>query len=89
MQGLLTVPKQELTPSLLEDFKEHIVWQVISKRISGERDNSHNKAVDASDARAAGAYRAYEMVLGLPDQLLRELEGKGGVTAKLRSALGR
>lgn len=79
---------QELTPALLDDFKRHIVWLTISKRIENQMQNAHNKAIDASDGRAAGAYRAYEMVLGLPDQLLREIEG-GGTISKLKSALGR
>ena len=80
---------QELTPGLIEDFKEHIVWKTLLSRIASPMSAAHNKALDASDPRAAGEYRAYEIVSKLPDQLLREVEGSGKLTTRLKTALGR
>jgi hypothetical protein len=84
------LPKeQELTPGLIADFREHIVWKTILQRIQGPMSAAHNRAIDAADLRAGGEYRAYEMVSGLPAQLLREVEGSGRLGSRLKSALGR
>lgn len=64
----------ELTPNLIRDFKEHAVWKEILNRTRTEHSRSFVDAIDHSNERAAGKYRAFETVFTLPDKLLTELE---------------
>lgn len=65
---------KELSPQLVRDFKEHAVWKEILRRTQPEYTRNYNNAIDGSDPRAAGKYRAFETVFTLPDKLLQELE---------------
>jgi len=78
---------KELTPGLVHDFVASAVWQEVSKRIGYERDRSFNKALDDSDPREAGKYRALQMVLDLPQQFLDEMEKGKSLTNKIKRVI--
>lgn len=79
----MTTARKQLSVGAINDFKEHLVWQAIVEQITGEMAKEMPKAIDDSDARAAGKVRAYETILGMPDLLLAEQEAKDKPKRKL------
>lgn len=77
---------EKLTGSQIRDFQSHVVWQELLLRIEKAKQAALDRAIDDSDARMAGYFRALEMVEGLPDTLLQEIEG-GGMVSRIKRVI--
>lgn len=63
-----------IAPQVIRAFKEHPVWDEIWKRMEPQLKAAMAKAIDDSDPREAGKYRALVTMKNLPDQLLQEIK---------------
>ena len=66
------MPRQ-LTESQVRSFQETSVWQEITKQLESDKNRYLVEAIDNGSERSAGAYRAVEMVLGLPARFIVEI----------------
>ena len=75
---------------VIRAFKENPVWDEIwEKRMKLRLKTVMDAAIDDSDARAAGEYRALETVKGIPDQLLKEIKEESTLPQKVKKLVGR
>lgn len=66
------MPRQ-LTESAIRSLEENPAWIEITKQLELEKNRHQLKAIDESDQRSAGAYRAIELVLGFPTRFIEEI----------------
>ena len=78
-----------LAPQVIRAFKENPVWDEIWKRMNPQIEAAMDAAIDSSDPKAAGKYRALVTMKNLPDQLLKEIDEESSVLKVVKKAVGR
>jgi len=77
-----------LPTQVIKAFKENPVWDEIWKRMNPQIEASMDAAIDGSDPKAAGKYRALVTLKNLPDQLLREIEEESTLPKIVKKVVG-
>ena len=78
-----------LPAQVIKAFKENPVWDEIWKRMNPQIEAAMDSAIDGSDPKAAGKYRALVTLKNLPDQLLQEIEDEPAALKVVKKVVGR